>query len=250
MVDLATNWKRLDAASFRFTIQRTLRRNGWASAAVGVVCLAAGLAPPFTPALVAVGSILAAAGIWNAWRPSPPGLIVDGLSIIATGLFGATSLLWSGPHHVRDAARWTIVGLFQIAWGVRRLAVYPAARYAMADAETLAQLEEIARELSKRKAKTDPAVIEFTSGWYRRIRHRVGLFPEGAVALLENRQALRFERRQDVEIDLHRRSWIGRSVGVTVRMSDLALKGEMPEEHYQRFENWKMGIVKPPAFGA
>jgi hypothetical protein len=250
MVDLATNWERLDAASFRFTILRTLRRNGWASAAVGAVCLVAGLAPPFTPALVAVGSILAAAGTWNVLRPSPPGLIVDGLSIIATGLVGATSLLWSGPHHVRDATRWTIVGLFQIAWGVRRLALYPAARYAMADAATLAQLEEIARDLAKRRPKTDPGVIEFSTGWYRRTRHRLGLFPEGAVALLENRQALRFERRQDVEITLHRKAWIGRSVGVSVRMSDLTLKGEMPEEHYERFESWKLGLIRPPAFAA
>ena len=250
MVDLATDWDRLDAGSFRFTILRSLRRNGWASAAVGAICLAMGLAPPFTPALIAVGAVLLPAGIWNAWRPSPPGLIADGLSVLATGLVGATSLLWFGPEHTRDATRWTIVGLFQIAWGVKRLALYSTARYAMADPRTLRELELIARDLSKRKAKSDPGVIDFTTGWYRRIRQRIGLFPEGAIGLLENREALRFERRHDVEITLHRKSWIGRSVGVTVRMSDLTLKGSMPEEHYQRFENWKMGIVRPPAFAA
>ena len=136
MVDLATNWERLDAASIRFTILRMLRRNGGASAAVGAVCLVAGLAP------------------------------------------------------------------------------------------------------------------QFTTGWDRRTRHRLGLFPEGAIALLENRQALRFERRQDVEITLHRKAWIGRSVGVSVRMSDLTLKGEMPEENYERFESWRLGMIKPPAFAA
>jgi len=250
MFELSANWERLDAASFRVSVLRSLRRSGWISAVVGAICIALGCVLPATPALIVLGVMLAGAGAWNIRRPSPAGLVVDGASIIAIGLFNVASFLWAGAESASSATRWTVAGLVQIVWGARRLALFPKARAAMADPEAVRQLEAIVRDLAKRKPRADAGVIEFITGRVRSKKNRIGLYPEGAIGLLENNEAVRLERRDDIEIENHGKAWLGSRIKVVVRMSDLRLKGTMSADHLQRFENWKLGVSLPQAFAA
>ncbi len=250
MFDLSANWERLDAASYRVSVIRSVRRSGWVSAVVGVLCAALGFVPPGSPVLVALGAMLGLTGAWNVRRPSPAGLIVDGASIIALGIFNCSSLLWAEGADASSAGRWIVAGVVQIVWGVRRLAGFRAARAALSDPEAMRQLETLVRDLAKRKPKSDPGVIEFVTGRVRSRRNRSGLYPEGAVALLDNREVIRMARRDEITIEKSGKAWIGRSIVVRVRMGDLEMKGEMSAEHYERFENWKLGVSRPQAFAA
>jgi hypothetical protein len=217
-----------------------VRRLGWFAAIVGALVLACGLAGAFIP-LVAIGLALACAGVWNVWRPSINGLLVDGVVMIVTGAFNGLAWLWIENARPSGVAQWIFGGLVQIVWGIRRLAVYPTARSATNDPQAITRLESIVRDLSKRKPKADPAVAEFWTGGIRRRCNRLGLYADGAVGLLEHR-AVRLERRADIWIESRGTTWLGRSIKVRIQMSDLHLAGEMSAAHFERFEQWKLGM--------
>jgi hypothetical protein len=220
-------------------MKRSVRRFGWYGAVVGAIALACGLAAPFLP-LAAIGLALACAGVWNLCRPSITGLIVDGGVMILTGIFNCLAWLWIEEARASSAGRWIFAGLVQIVWGIRRLAIYPTARFAANDPQAIARLESIVRDLSRRKAKDDPTIAEFRTGRYHH-RNRLGLYADGAIALLEH-QAVRLEKRTDIWIEARGTTWHGRSIKVGIQMGDLGLTGEMPAAHFERFEHWKLGM--------
>ena len=241
MQDLS-EWSRLDAAAFRVSIHRSVRWFAWWGAIIGTVVTVLGIAAPFVP-LVAIGLVLAGAGIWNLCRPSVTGLLVDGVVMILTGIFNGLAWLWVEEARSSSAARWIFAGLFQVFWGYKRLALYAIARRTRNDPQAIARLEALVRELTKRKAKDDPLVVEFRTGRFRHQRNRIGLYAEGSVALLEH-QAVRLEKRSDIWIEARGTTLGDRSVKVRIQMSDLELTGQMATVHFERFERWKLGLTQ------
>ena len=247
MHDLS-DWNRLDAAAYRVSIRRSVRRYGWFVAVAGAIVAACGFAADLAPMAV-TGLLLACAGAWNVCRPSITGLIVDGIAMVLAGAFNCLAWLWVESSRTTSVARWITAGVVQIVWGIRRLATYPTARLSANDAEAIARLEAIVHELSKRDAKSDPTVVEFWTGRFRPRRNRLGLTSEGAIALLEQ-QAVRLERRTDIWIEARGTTWHGRSIKVGIHMGDLHRTGEMPVAHFERFERWKLGQSQPSPIAA
>jgi hypothetical protein len=243
-----SDWNRLDAAAYRVSIRRSVRRLAWFGAVMGAVGAVCGLASGFAP-LVAIGTVLACAGVWNLYRPAVAGLIVDGGAMILTGALQGLAWLWIDDAPASSVGKWIIAGLIQIVWGVRRLALYPTARLAANDPEAIARLETTVREISRRDARSDPTVAEFWTGRIRKHRNRLALSDDGAIALLEH-QTVRLERRADIWIEARGTTWLGRSITVAVRMGDLQLTGEMPTAHFERFERWKSGVSLPSPIAA
>ena len=229
-------------------MKRSVRRLGWILAIVGAAVAAFGFAGALLP-LAAIGVVLACAGAWNNYRPSMTGLLVDGVAMILTGAFNCLVWLWVHEARPTSVGKWIIAGVLQIAWGIRRLALYATARGTVNDPQAIARLESIVRELSKRKPKSDPTVAEFWTGGWRRRRNRLGLYVEGAVGLLEH-QVVRLEKRTDIWIEARGTTWLGRSLKVRIQMSDLELMGEMPAAHFERFEHWKLGRSAPRSIAA
>jgi hypothetical protein len=234
------DWNRLDAAAFRVSMHRSVRRLGWYLAVVGVLVVVLGCAAPFVP-LVAIGLVFLCAGVWNLRRPSITGLIVDGVAMILSGAFQCLLGLWIEESRASSVGKWVFAGAIQIVWGIRRIALYSTARYAANDPQAIARLESLVQELSKRDAKADPTVAEFWTGHIRRHRNRLGLHAEGAIGLLEHR-VVRLEKRADIWIEARGTTSLGRSIKVRIQMSDLELTGEMPAAHFERFERWKLGL--------
>jgi hypothetical protein len=230
------------------SIKRSVRRFAKIAAVVGAVALACGIAAPFMP-LVTTGLALVCASGWNLWRPSVEGLIVDGAAVILTGVFNGLAWMWIGDAHSSSAGKWVFTGVVQIVWGVRRLTTYASARFAPNDAPAIARLEAIVQELAKRRAKDDPSVAEFWTGRFHRQRNRLGLYPEGAIALFGG-EAVRLEKRGDIWIEARGTTSGSRSLKVKIQMSDLELVGRMPVEHFERFERWKLGMSLPQPIAA
>jgi hypothetical protein len=241
-----TDWDRLDDVAFRLSMKRSVRHVGRFLVVMGTIVAVAASVGGMVP-LIVVGSALLCAGVWNAWRPSIHGLVVDSGAMILTGAFNSMSGYWEDAG--QPLGKWTIAGVIQIMWGIRRLAVYPMARRAPDDREAMARLESIVRELSARRAKDDSNVVEFRTGRFQHHRNRLGLYPEGVVGLLEQ-QAIRLERRADISIEHGGTIWHGQSIEVAVQMSDLQLRGRMPASHFERFERWKMGMSLPRSIAA
>ena len=242
------DWSRLDAAAFRVSMKRSVRRLAWLLAVVGAFVATCGLAARFVP-LVVIGVVLVGAGLWNLCRASITGLAVDGIAVILTGICNGLAWLWIEDGRASSLVKCVIAGLVQIVWGVRRLATYRTACLAVNDPQAITHLEPIVRELSKRVAKSDPEVAEFWTGRVRRQRNRLGLYDDGTVALLEG-WAVRLERRADIWIEARGTTWLGRSIKVGIQMGDLRLAGEMPAAHFERFERWKLGQSRPRPIAA
>jgi hypothetical protein len=247
-MDDAHDWNRLDAAGYRVSIMRSVRRMAWIISVVGVVVAACGVAAGLGT-MVAVGVVLACAGAWNLFRTSVRGLVVDGVAMVLTGVFLALAWRWMDAARASQAANSILAGVIQIVWGVRRLALYRTARFAPNDPQAIARLASVVRDVSRRDLEADPTVAEFRTGRVRHHRNRLGLYVEGAVALLEH-QAVRLEKRTDIWIEPSGSTTLGRSIKVRIQMSDLELPGEMSVEHYARFERWKLGLSEARSIAA
>ena len=234
-------WSRLDAAGFRVSIHRSVRRLAWFEAILGAIAAICGFAAPFLP-LAVIGVALVVAGVWNLYRTSVNGVLVDGAVMILAGAFNCLLSMWLEDARASSVGKGIFAGVAQIVWGVRRLAVFPQARSAPNDPEAIAALETIIRDLAKRDPKEDATVVEFRTGGWRRRRNRIGLYAEGSVALLEH-QAVRLERRADIWIEQRGTTMGGRTLKVGIQMSDLLLTGQMSADHFQRFERWKLGMA-------
>ena len=238
-MDDAHDWNRLDAAAYRVSMMRSVRRMAWFIAGAGVVVTACGLGARVVP-MIAVGVVLASAGAWNLLRTSVSGLVVDGGALIVCGVFLATAWRWMEPERPSQAANSIVAGVLQIVWAVRRLALYRTARHAVRDPQAIARLESIVRDLSRRDVRTDETVVQFRTGRFRHHRNRLGLYAEGVVGILES-TAIRLDKRSDVWIEASGTTAIGRAIKVKIQMSDLQLAAEMSVGHFQRFERWKLG---------
>lgn len=247
-LDDAHDWNRLDAAAYRVSIMRSVRRMAWILAVAGIVVTACGLAAAFIP-LIAIGLVFASTGAWNLFRTSVGGLAVDAVAMILSGIFLALAWRWMDAARASQAVNSIVAGVIQLVWGVRRLALYRTARHALRDTFAIAHLESIVRELSRRDARADETVAEFRTGRFRHHRNRLGLYVEGAVGLLEQ-TAVRLEKRSDIWIETRGSTALGRSIKVTVQMSDLQLPGVMSAEHFARFERWKLGLSQSRSIAA
>jgi hypothetical protein len=229
----------LDAAAWRVSMKRSVRRLAWWEALVGGLVATIGILVAFLPGLI-VGLVLLAAGVWNLWRTSINGMLVDGIAVILTGLFSGLAGLFLPGTSESSLFKGAITGLFQIVWGVRRIASWLAARKVVNDPEAIAALEALVRDVSRRKPKSDASVIEFRTGGLRKHRHRLVLLPEGVIGLLAP-WVVRLEKRHDLWIEARGTTATGRTAKVRVKMSDLELPAEMPVEHFERYERWKLG---------
>jgi hypothetical protein len=221
---------------------------GWILAGVGTLLAAIGILGKVVP-LAVIGVVLALAGAWNAWRPSVGGMLVDGGALIGTGLLNIFGWTLVPDASATSMGKWAITGVLQIGWGIQRLALHRTARRAPVDPEAMVRLDSMVRDISKRRVKEDASVVEFRTGRFNAQRARLGLLPEGVVAIFGH-EAVRLERRADITIDARGSTWLGRSVKVVLRMSDLELTGEMPTAHIERFEQWKLGVAPPRAIAA
>ena len=238
MHDLS-DWQRLDDAAYRVTVKRSVRRVGIVMALAGAVVLLCGAFAKLYP-MVAIGIVILGSGVWNARFPSVTGLAVDGVAVILVGLFQCLLGQWIEPAKEASQTKWIVAGLFQIAWGVRRLAFYRNSRNVVNPREAIARLERIVNDVAKRSAKSDATLAEFRTGRWKHERNRLWLSPEGVVGLLPH-MVVRLEKRTDIHIEARGTTGPGGTLKVAVQMSDLELHGHMSKEHFERFERWKLG---------
>ena len=240
-MDDLSDWDRMDAAGFRVSMIRSVRWLAWFTLGIGAGVLALGFGARDAP-LVMIGAVLAAAGLWNVWRPSVAGMLVDGVAMIASGAFLIFQGLADAGSGPLSAGKGIAAGMPQIIWAFRRLALLPLAWRQPNDRQAIAHLEQLVRVVSRRDVKHDPTVVEFRSGRFNLHRNRIGFFDVGAVNLLEQ-QVVRLERRGDIWIERVGTSVSGRTLKVEVRLSDYSVRGTMRAEHLERFEQWKLGMA-------
>jgi hypothetical protein len=245
---MVADWDRLDRASYRTSMIRSVRKIGWIMAMVGALLVAFAFIGPVPP-LAWLGALLVAAGGWNFLRPSLAGMVVDGATMVLVGVALCAWRLWLADDAEVRFSKDVVGGLFMIWRGVVRLRGYRVARDMVDDPPAIRSLLALARAVARRDARHDEGIVELTLDTRFRHRNRFGLFTEGAVGLLED-DVVRLEKRSDIRIEPVGSTWLGRKVKVNVHLGELERRASMSREHLERFEHWKLGMAPATSIAA
>lgn len=204
--------------------------------------------------VLGLGVALLTLGVWLIARPSPLGMIFDGgilLLIAAWNFYGYYVLITGSRGHVVVSP---VIAIAQVCWGVYRIKSYP--RFALAVAMQPSEvnirwLRSLVQSTLKAKPKKDPGVISFTRrGFFINERWKARLLPEVAVFVMSTgsfggRRDTLLAARDGLEIVRDKKRLLGRSHKLTLRVGQRELKITMPEESFNRLQEWMAPVLAP-----
>jgi len=111
--------------SYYVLIHKKLKRAGIGSIVFGIIAVILGLIAmresPINSIVVLIGIFLLIQGIWIVVKPTPAGLIVDGIALLIVGLWNSIVTL-SGTS--AGGYIFGVLGAFQIIWGIQNFVQY------------------------------------------------------------------------------------------------------------------------------
>jgi len=181
------DWNRLQQVADYRMARKTLRTGAIGSIIMGAIALGIGVMPPLTWMPVAIGLTLLGTGLWNMLRPSPAGIVIDGLTLI---LVGATNIL--GSLGGGGTTLWVKLGIFQLYWGGVGIMRFKEFRNALGfhpqDTE-LKALDDLIQTVEKAKVKEAQDTIEFTTTGFHAKVWRGRLDDQGALLIQMGQRA-------------------------------------------------------------
>ncbi len=221
-------------------LARQLRGSGIGSVLFGVLAIAMGASTmgqvPINGALIVLGILLIAEGVWVMAAPSAAGLVVDGLAVMTIGIWniGISLAAIGGSSGDSLTGRFLVFGILQLAWGLGRMGQYR--RFAdlrgfRLDPDGRARLGREIEAVRSATGRRD--VVAFKTG-----------AAEGRFRLLGDSAAL-FLRGRFVEV-LSRKDVVcgpveksaGDSLALTLRVKKRKLSAAMTPDNLQRLREW------------
>lgn len=235
------------------TVKKTLRTSATVSVVMGAITLLLALVPPFSAVAAVLGLVLLGAGVWNLARPRPTGILVDGASIIVVGLFNIVGEVLTLQSGSGGSGFWIKVGVFQLVFGGQAFWRYARFRDAFAspasDAE-LNQLDGMVTAMWKSKVKESSDLVEFTTSGFHAAQWKARLTDSLAVLATDGGREVKVATRDEIDIAEKGKVLIGKSLKATFTIRGKAVQGVIAPESYERFQQWKTGIVMPRAIAA
>lgn len=235
------------------TVRKTLKGSAIVSVVGGAITLLVALLPPFDALAAFVGLVLLGTGVWNLMHPRPIGLALDGASVILVGItnIAGTALAMSAGESTSGV--WARVGIFQILWGAQALWRWTQFRNAFertpSDTE-MRQLDEMATALWKAKPKESLDVVEFKLTGFTEVPWKCRLTDTHALLATAGGTEVKVAAREEIEIADQGKVLIGSARKATFTIRGKTVKGTIPAESLERFQQWKTGIVRPRAIAA
>ena len=235
---------------------RNLRRSGIGDIIWGLICCAIGgllfNVNIFNIGLILLGLILIGVGWWITFRPSPIGLVVDGITLLLVAAWNIMVNVLSvwGMRRGQTPALGPVVAAAQIFWGIHRLQTYPKFATAVAmqpSAATLGWFRALAKATLKSKPKLDQTALEFNRrGWFVYERWKGRLLPEMAIFVMKagsfgGRLDALLASQESVTILSRRKKFLQSRFKVTLRVNQRILKVVMPRPSVDKLEKWIAG---------
>jgi hypothetical protein len=230
---------------------RNLRYSGIGDIVWGIILAVVGWsmlrANPLNATLFILAALLLTIGIWITAKPSPIGMIYDGVVYLILAGWNILVLYLNNRAGAKPfGTNLPIIIVAQIIWGVYRIVGYQKFARAAAmqpSAASLKWLGDLTKATLKTKSTNSPDVIQFTrnSSWsYAKVKGR--LLPEIAVVVATKGN---FSRWRDVQLaakdDLEIVSAKKRLVGgwkVQLRLRGKMVKTQMPQDSLDKLRNW------------
>lgn len=239
-------------------VGRTLKISGVAGLGFGALALWAGVVPPAESALLVVGAVLAAVGLWNLTVRGRIGLLLAALALMVVGLYNLAGGLTGAEDAAGAPLMWLVVGSLQIAWGVRGIRWWRRfrdPRGAPSTPELRARVVELAKVLRAANPATEACVVVLrVSGLIPRTL-RMWLTPSGVLCCSRAGEDLMFAERDRVSFEVggagagarrDARSRSGELLG-TLRAESRIWVGALTVEHAERLRHWQARDVSPAA---
>ena len=239
------------AANFR-TVRRLLRPAGIGSILFGVIAVGVGASTlreqPLNGVLLLLGLFLLGEGIWIVASPSPAGMIVDGIALIALGgwnilvtVVNASQGGGGGPHF------FAVLGVMQIIWGFqsfarhRRFAALPMGQPSR---EAMAWLDEAVKDLGATRPQDAPDCIEFRvkgakaapGGWKGKLFPGMALVLGGVEVIVSG--------KDETEVTPQGAGASGTDLEARFALGGQTLEGTISQASLDAFRRWK---AAPPS---
>lgn len=227
-------------------VRRSFKLVGIFSLLFGGLALFAGVVPPPDLLLLAVGAVLAFAGLWNLVMRNPTGLLLSAVSLCVVGVYNVASPFLPAAGGQGVSAGWAVLGAWQVMWGVQGYRRWQRFRGALAST-TPEALRKRAADLidgvRKANPKKDDAIVEFASAGFTPTLLRMRLGPDGVVCLIGAGDDVRICPRSEVALDVDNVFDTQPVAKAALRLGDRTWKGSLRADHVRRFRAWQTGAV-------
>lgn len=246
-------------------LRKTLRSRGIGSIVWGLIAIGLGLAAMdidrVNGILAVIGVLLTIEGIWVVVAPAPAGMIFDGFALLILGIWNIAVTVMGMSSGNDSMPFFGVLGAVQIAWGCQSFAKYAhfsKLPHADSSAETLQRFDQLVNHVKEANMTSDTTLVEFvTTG---RIGRKGQLGKTGAVFIAQRGRKRRRDglgavhdlivaAKQDVSFRNNGEALAPKTLKVTFSVKRRKSSGVMPQEAFQRYEAWKIGIKSRPVLG-
>jgi hypothetical protein len=232
--------EQLQEASKHWLLRKDLRQAGGASIFFGLIAIAGGIATlddsSLNAIVVVLGVLLVIEGVWIYWRPTPSGLLAEGVTVPILGIWNISA---SAVETNEAAMLFFPLGIFQLFWGVHCLRRYKQLAASAADTwsgESVAEVDTIVNRITGVNFLAQPNAIGFRvgkKGWRGEL---LGCF---AVFLGGNQSEIVVVRKEDVEMEFVQRDSAAKTSTVLIRLEDRTMKAVVTPDCICTYEAWK-----------
>jgi hypothetical protein len=209
--------------------------------------------------LLGLGLGLIGIGVWILVRPSPVGMIFDGviLLLVSAWNFLIFGLVMMAPHPQPNVVL-PIIAIAQVYWGFRRIRGYRRFSAAVAmqpSATTVKWLAGLVAETLKARPSAQAQSIDFIrQGGFRYERWKGRLLPEIGIFVMSTsrlggRRDVILASKDGIEILSRKKKLLRKKFKTKLRLKDQTYTVVMPALSLERITNW-LAASTDPAGGA
>jgi hypothetical protein len=246
----------LQRVASRRILLKNLRGRGIGSIIWGLIASGLGIAgmevDRANAILAAIGVFLTIEGIRVVAAPAPAGLIVDGFALLILGIWNLAITVMSASSGVPPI--FAIIGVLQIAWGCQsffKYAQFSKTSSAVPSATALQSFDQLVNYIQGANVADDASLVAFiTSGqieWKGQFRATGAVF----VAQRSGKRSrgrkpadgdIIFAAKADVSFRKDADGLAPNTLKMTFSIKARKFSGVMPQEAFDRYETWMVGI--------
>lgn len=237
-----------NAINFRL-LSKTLKRSGINSVIFGILAIYMGFGGikmnPLNAILGLIGVFLLVEGVWIFSAPTPKGMIMHGVALVIVGswniLITIASALFGGSG---DYQFFAILGVWQIILGIQRFnryAYFSTMPTSKPSDSALMRIDDFVKTLNRTKARDQSDIVEFQTTTFVSPKAWKGrLLGNSAVFVERSGYDIVFAPKTEVDFDRQGKVLLGKTLKVSIRISDLRMNGSIAPKYFERFEQWKL----------
>ena len=191
--------------------------------------------------ILLIGLFLVGSGIYLLVKPSPRGMLLNGIGFALIGLWNIFGFFFR-----TDANQfWLIMGALQLKWAFdnyRRFTVFTKLTAEAPAPETVTYMNGLVKDINASSAKNLDYIIEFIVNGSR---CKGRMLENMAVFVLGKGQGIFVAWKADVYMERAGEAR-GKSLPVNVHVGNSVLKGAISPEHLDRYQAWKDSQVPQP----